>query len=103
MVIYVLRDMIARRRLRGEPVPAQFVTFHAQLLASACGTETQAALQESGDGDLIDSAEAASILGYTPRWVRHIRRDLDGEMVGGRWVFRRQTVVGYAELKGRRP
>jgi hypothetical protein len=60
------------------------------------GTENNRDAVELEDEFFIDSDAAAAILGCTTRWVRHIRTDLDGRKIAGRWAFRRHTVVDYA-------
>lgn len=97
--LYAVADLVARRRLEGKPVPAEVVSLCRVLaIASECGTESGSATEELGD-DLIDSDQAAGILGCSARWVRRIRADLDGRKVGGAWVFRRQTVVDYLQAR----
>jgi hypothetical protein len=99
--LFAVGDLVARRRLANRPVPAEVVALHRVLaVASDCGTEIGSGPEELGD-DLIDADQAAEILGCTGRWVRsrRIRADLDGQKVGGAWVFRRQAVVEYARAR----
>jgi hypothetical protein len=55
--------------------------------------------------ELIDTEQAADILGCTARHIRRLTRDLDGQHIAGRWVFMRSVVEEYQEARtsGRRP
>jgi hypothetical protein len=100
-VLYALRDLVSRRVLGGQPIRQEIQDLYEQLLAgSTHGTKNDPLCEELAPDDLIDTKEAATILGCSTRWVRRIHADLDGQSCGGRWVFRRQAVVEYAELKG---
>lgn len=48
----------------------------------------------------ISTAEAAGILGCTPRTVIRLAADLDGHKLGRDWIFHRHKVIEYAN--GRR-
>jgi hypothetical protein len=50
----------------------------------------------------IDTAEAAEILGTTPRHIRRIAHNLDGQHASGRWIFNRATVTRYAQERSHR-
>lgn len=50
--------------------------------------------------DLIDANEVARMLGCSKRQARRHARDLDGQIIGGRWVFRKAAVAEYAEGRG---
>jgi hypothetical protein len=97
-VRYAVRDVVARRRLACEPIPREFLLLHAQL-TSLVGTENETEEIELGLDDLVDATGSAQILGCSPRWVRYIAADLDGQRFGGRWVFHRHTVTGYAKAR----
>lgn len=98
--LYAVTDLVARRRLEGSPVPAEVVSLHRTLTAaSVCGTENDSPASELDDDPIVDSTEAAELLGCSTRWVRCIRADLDGRKVGGRWVFQRQDIVNYARAR----
>lgn len=100
LALYAVRDLLARRALGGQPIPTGLDRLHEQLATSAHGTENGVAERQSTTEELIDTTEAAAILNCSTRWVRQIRHDLDGQNISGRWVFKRQTVVEYADLKG---
>jgi hypothetical protein len=97
MAIYAVRDLITRRTLGGQPIPNGFHTFLDHLTTSVHGTETSTDETRLTPDELIDTTEAATILNCSTRWVRHIRNDLDGRNISGRWVFNRHNVVDYAE------
>ena len=101
VALYAVCDLISRRVLGGQPVREEIKGLYEQLVvASAYGTGNEAAEAESAEDDLIDTTQAAAILGCSARWVRRIHADLDGQKCGGRWVFRRAAVAEFAELKG---
>lgn len=94
-------EVLRVRRLKGEPVPPWLQAHYRQLdikvMASRSGHETDCGAEESDSEVWISAREAGQILGRSKRQVSRIAASLDGEMVDGRWLFRRQTVVEYAE------
>lgn len=102
LVLYAVLDLIARRTLGNRPLPPGFGPLRDRLLNSADGTKTCAPQSQSAlsaTEELIDTAEAAAILGCSDRWVRRIHVELGGRDIGRRHVFPRQTVVQYAQRK----
>lgn len=97
--LYAARDLIARRTLGGQPIPAGIHHLHQHLAASAHGNEnaTGSAELTPEPDELIDSEQAADILNVTTRRVRQLNADLEGSKMSGRWVFNRATVETYAE------
>lgn len=93
---YCVAETVRRRLLAGAPVPAWLRSLN-QHLSSAYGTESEERQQQSEP--MIDTAEAAHILGCSTRYIRRIAADLDGEHIAGRWIFHRQNVTTYAEAK----
>lgn len=93
---YCVAEVVRRRLLTGTPVPPWLRGLH-QHLSSAHGTETQVVQQESEV--MIDTDEAAQILGCSTRYIRRIAADLDGQNIAGRWIFNRRNVTDYAEAK----
>ena len=91
---YCVAEVVRRRLLNGAPVPPWLRTLH-QHLSSADGTECQVVQQQSEA--MIDTAEAAQILGCSTRYIRRIAADLDGQHIAGRWIFNRRNVTDYAE------
>lgn len=102
--LYCCNELIDRRRRAGVPVPAWMIQLARRLdltsALSSTGHESGGG-SESLNSDLhVGSREAAAILGLSTRTVRRLAPDLDGQIIGGRMVFKRSTVVEYAE--GRR-
>jgi hypothetical protein len=50
--------------------------------------------------ELITAREAATILGCSRCHAQRLTADLDGQIVDGRWLFRRDLVTDYAQQKG---
>jgi hypothetical protein len=101
LTLYAVRDLISRRVLGNNPIPPGMHRFcHDLEVASVRGSKDVVAQAKWEPEELIDTAEAAAILQCSARWVRQIRTDLEGRNVSGRWVFRRQNVVDYADMKG---
>jgi hypothetical protein len=91
---------VARRRLAGRPVPAEVIDLDRQLrIVSETGHQSGQAATELVP-DLVGPAEAAEIIGCSVRHARRLAADLNGTHCGSHWIFRRQTVVDYAEAKG---
>lgn len=98
---YAVRDLIALRNAGGRAIPNEVIKLAGYLESCFAGEiQSDCTAEESDAEDLIGAAEAASILNCSPQWVRKIHSDLDGERIGRTWVFRRQTVVDYADAKG---
>ena len=104
--LYAVADTITRRKLAGRNTPAEVVALHRLLAdtsrraaASDRGTENIPRQQQLND-EHIDTTTAARILGCSTRWVRAIASDLDGQQVGGQWIFPRTVVAEYAEARG---
>ena len=47
--------------------------------------------------ELITAAQAGAILRRSKRQVQRIATSINGQIVCGRWLFNRQTVLDYAE------
>jgi len=52
------------------------------------------------DDTLITARETAELPGKSKRQCQRIAADLDGKIIGGRWLFSRAAVIDYAEEKG---
>jgi excisionase family DNA binding protein len=100
---YCVAEVIRERRRRGQPVPSWLVQHHIRLekqfRVSQLGHETTSARAELGDDVPITATEAAELLRCSRRHVQRLAADLDGKIVGGRWLFSRAAVVDYAEGK----
>jgi hypothetical protein len=105
--LYCVNELVDRRRRAGVPVLHRMVKLARRLdfaaLMSRTGHESDVGATELEAECLIGSREAAAFLGLSTRQVRRLTADLDGEIVGGRLVFRRSTVVEYAEEKYGQP
>ena len=100
---WALRDVRARRKLDGRAgldTMRRLDELYHYLLTSADGTEFDSAPEKLMADDLIDTEAAAEILGCSTRWIREIRADLEGRKLAGRWLFPRQVVIEYVEMKG---
>ncbi|MGB3697858.1 MAG: hypothetical protein WBA05_10545 [Gordonia sp. (in: high G+C Gram-positive bacteria)] len=94
---YVVAEFVRRRLITGQPVPNQ-VRRLLTAASTAHGTPDDLRPTQS-DTELIDSEQAAELLNCTPRYVRKIAADLDGQQVAGRWIFHRHNVTEYARNK----
>lgn len=97
---FVLAEFTRRRRLAGQPIPTAILRLHHHLV-SVDGPEHRVARRESETAAvIIDSRQAAEIIGCSERHVRRIATDLDGRQIAGRWAFDHQAVTEYALHKG---
>jgi hypothetical protein len=100
---YAVRDLVVRADLGiRPPLSGGFDAVHAKLVSfvretKTCASQAQSPL--SAAEELIDTSAAAAMLNCSPQWVRRIREKLNGHEIGGRYVFRRQTVVEHAKRK----
>lgn len=97
---FVVAEFTRRRRLAGQAVPPAVARLYCHLMSDN-GPEPVVAQEQSEPAtELIDSNQAAEILGCTERHVRRIVADIDGHRIAGRWTFNRHTVTEYASEKG---
>ncbi|RAL32871.1 hypothetical protein [Rhodococcus sp. AQ5-07] len=92
-----------RARVRAGHAPSRDLYTLAVLCRAAAGSgqtdiDSSPAVQDSGI-DPIDVRQAAAILGLSSRQTRRIAEDLDGRIVGGRWMFERHTVTEFARTQ----
>lgn len=99
---YVFAEFVRRRRLSGGRIPQAAIRLHEQLSMAVDGHEIDSDTAESKPEDLIDSKQAARVLGVSQRHIRRLHADLDATRCGRAWVFHRQAVLEYAEAKGDR-
>jgi hypothetical protein len=101
--VYCASAIVRDRQLRGQPVPdwlrRHLARCEAALVKSRSRHEFDRASSQLDPDDLIDAREAALMLGIGKRQAQRLGHDLDGLIVGGRWVFRKSTVAEYAEAK----
>jgi hypothetical protein len=102
LLLWALHDVRARRKLDGraglDTMRRLDALYH--YLTSAGGSEFDTAPEKLMADDLIDTEAAAELLACSTRWIREIRADLEGRKFAGRWLFPRQVVIEYVELKG---
>lgn len=102
LVLFAVGDVISRFWFARKPLPRGFYALHARLAGFVNETKS-CALQSysppSVEEELIDTNEAAAILGCSPQWVGQIRDKLGVRQIGSQRVFPRQTVVEYAQRK----
>lgn len=98
----------ARERHDGGPV-ASLRTLQRLLeraITPAVSADGHADVRREGarasSSAVIDSAEAARILGRSPRQVTRIARDLDGVLRGRSWWFDRTVVETYRDERQER-
>ncbi|QFS91522.1 hypothetical protein FIV07_12205 [Mycobacterium sp. THAF192] len=119
--LYCVNELIDRRSRAGVPLepwmPELAKLFDGASLTcgmSARGHESGSGSGDYGDSqpesepeslisDLVGTREAADMLGLSTRQVRRLATRLDAEKVGGRTVFRRSTLIEYAEKAAKWP
>lgn len=74
---------------------------HLERVVSGSASGTKHVVQQE-ESELIGTAEAARILGYSTRYVRKIHVSLDGRRIGNGWTFPRKAVEEYARMASRR-
>ncbi|WP_197382649.1 helix-turn-helix domain-containing protein [Mycolicibacterium mengxianglii] len=92
----LITEVMLRRQQLGAPIPQRVRDLLNYV--SAHGHETvppPTQLTEEAD-DLIDTEQAAEILGCSTRHARRLAADLDGTLFAGRWMFNRQAVTDYS-------
>jgi hypothetical protein len=98
---------IQSRRENRKPIPDELRRHHNRLdLAIKCmsdpGHEIDQEPSQLEPDELITTQEMATTLNCSQRQAQRLaERDLDGQLVGGRWLCRRSIVETYAQ--GRKP
>ncbi|MDV2477840.1 helix-turn-helix domain-containing protein [Rhodococcus zopfii] len=95
-VRYAVRVAIAARKRNGLPVPAP-LTELAAVTAEPGRTDTEPEPAQHHPHDMIDTREAAAILGCSNRQARRLAPGLDGQLIGGRWLIPRHAVTEHQE------
>ena len=78
-------------------LPTHMHNLAAELAMSQAGHQSDSGAAELRQDELITAAQAAAIIGRSKRHAQRIATSLDGQIVCGRWLFNRQTVLDYAE------
>jgi hypothetical protein len=98
---YCAAALIRHRQRSGEPIPdwlrRHFNRLDTQIRASQSGQESDCGAEEFSQDKLITAREAAQVLGCSKRQAQRLHADLDAVLVGGRWLFRLDTVTQYAQ------
>jgi hypothetical protein len=96
---YCVVEVINNRRFKGQPVPDWLLRYHDRLnlALSKSGQDLEAVPAQSEQ--LITAAEAATMLNCSARKAKRLAADLDGQNIGGRWLFNRAVVREYARRK----
>jgi len=99
---YCAAALIRTRQRSGEPIP-EWLRRHYRRLDAAMsrpGHESGSDGEQLEDDTLITARETAELPGKSKRQCQRIAADLDGKIIGGRWLFSRAAVIDYAEEKG---
>ena len=92
----VIRDLCERSK----PVPhwlqSHYDRLDVAMRVSESGHELNCRGAES-EAEMLSTREAAAILGLSKRQTQRLAGDLDGRIVGGRWVFRKSVVLEFAD------
>lgn len=103
--LFCVNEVVGSRLRADVPVPWWMWQLANRLDLSSLTSGMSPSGHESDGGSealetsLIGTQEAANLLGLSTRHVRRLAADLDGENVRGRMVFKRSTVVEYAQEK----
>lgn len=100
-VVWALREFERRRRVIGLPVPPAVTAIVDRLILETHegAADTRHSAPAADVVELIDTATAARILDVSPRHVRRLAADLDGQRLAGRWHFNRAIVDDYAQQR----
>lgn len=105
---YCLAQFVRQRAIAGRGCPPAVTALYRRLdiairahdrnLQTAALSESR---HENSSGaeqseSWITAAQAGALLGLSNRHVRRLAADLDGQCIGGRWLFDRNTVQEYA-------
>ncbi|MEZ0382170.1 helix-turn-helix domain-containing protein [Mycobacterium sp. pW045] len=97
---YGLAHFMRQQRIRQRPVPRSVELLYRRIDAAIRTPVSDSGHQISAvptQSDVwITAREAADILGVSKRQAQRLHADLDGQLIGGRWLFKRETVQEYA-------
>jgi hypothetical protein len=99
---YCAAEVVRERRRRGEPIPAWLRQHYAELDAAVRASMSQPGHESPVqpaqlEGEWITARQAADILRRSAKQVHRLRADLGAQLIGGRWLFRRTTVLRYGK------
>ncbi|GJO31551.1 hypothetical protein NJB1507_40840 [Mycobacterium marinum] len=96
---YCAAEVIRHRRRTGQPLPdwlrQYFAALDAAVRMSRSRHESESVPAQLGQ-EQITAQEVADMLGCSKRQALRLAADLDGRLVGGRWLFPRSAVEQYA-------
>ena len=99
---YAVRALVFARRLASRPYPRGLDALLIKLAGFVDETKSCAVQSHSPSStqeELIDTNEAAAIIGCSPQYVGRIRDRLGAREIGSQRVFHRQNVIQYAQRK----
>ena len=104
--LYCAAAVIRSRQRNGEPIP-EWLRRHsdrldAEIRMSESGHESDSDTGQFDQDELITAREVSQMLGCSKRQAQRLASDLEAEIVGGRWLFRRSAVTEYVEGRRRR-
>ena len=104
--LYCAAAVIRSRQRNGEPIPEwlhrHFDRLDAEIRMSESGHEFDSDAGQLAQDELITAREVSRMLGCSKRQAQRLASDLEAEIVGGRWLFRRSAVTEYVEGRRRR-
>ena len=87
---YCAAEVMRHRQRAGQPVTHWLSAHYARLDAAArvsrSGHEFDGGTEQLEPEKLITAREAATILDLSKRQIHRLAADLDGRIIGGRWV-----------------
>jgi hypothetical protein len=96
-VLFGLRQLFELAPLTRVPVRRELRAVFQQLDDLLMFAHEPESATDTPQLNLIGVKAVAIELGCTPQHVRRIAKDIGGHLVEGRFVFRREDVIDYAE------
>jgi hypothetical protein len=102
LALFCAEQELKARRAGKPPGPqpwnAELVrALELETATSGLGHPSDAAESDSEATEWVSTREAAVLLGLSKRQAQRLAADLDGRIIGGRWVFPLTAVAEYAE------
>lgn len=100
-LLYCASAVARERRERGAPPGAWLVRMirRLELEAAVSGSGHELELRVPHSESWITAEQAAALLGMSARQAKRIANDLDGQIIGGRWLFPRCAVIEFAAAR----